>query len=109
MAIDKITDPALAANLYARNVNLTDETGGDDGNTDSAGGVSFSQFLKSEVQESIETMKSGEEMSAKAVTGEADLNDVVQAVTDAELTLQTVVALRDRLVSAFQDIMRLPI
>jgi flagellar hook-basal body complex protein FliE len=48
-------------------------------------------------------------MSAKAVTGEADLTDVVTAVTNAELTLQTVVSVRDRLISAYQEIMRMPI
>jgi len=48
-------------------------------------------------------------MSAQAVTGEADLTDVVAAITSAELTLQTVVAVRDRLISAYQEIMRMPI
>ena len=48
-------------------------------------------------------------MSAMAVTGEADITDVVQAVTSAELTLQTVVAVRDRMISAYQEIMRMPI
>jgi flagellar hook-basal body complex protein FliE len=43
------------------------------------------------------------------VTEEADLTEVVQAVTSAEVTLQTVVSIRDRLVSAFQEIMRMPI
>jgi flagellar hook-basal body complex protein FliE len=46
---------------------------------------------------------------AQGVTGENDLTDIVEAVTAAELTLQTVVAVRDRLVSAYQDIMRMPI
>ncbi len=35
--------------------------------------------------------------------------DVVQAVSNAELTLQTVVAVRDRVVNAYQEIMRMPI
>jgi flagellar hook-basal body complex protein FliE len=48
-------------------------------------------------------------MSAKAVTGEADIVDVVQAVGNAEITLQTVVAVRDRVISAYQEIMRMPI
>ena len=72
-------------------------------------GVSFSEFLKDSVEQSIDTMKSGEDMAAKAVTGEADLTDVVQAISSAELTLQTVVSVRDRMISAYQDIMRMPI
>ena len=73
------------------------------------GGVTFADMLRDNIQSSVKTMRGGEEMSAKAVTGEADLTDVVQAVTSAELTLQTVVALRDRMISAYQEIMRMTI
>lgn len=104
MAINKIVDPNLAAQAYSNssNVGMRRMVGGDDG-------VSFSDFLKDKVGESIDTMKGGESMAAKAVTEEADVTDVVQAVTNAEITLQTVVAVRDRLVSAYQEIMRMPI
>ena len=54
-------------------------------------------------------MRSGEDASARAVTGEAELTEVVQAVTAAEVTLETVVAVRDRMISAYQEIMRMPI
>lgn len=73
------------------------------------GGVSFSDFMTQAVENSMETMRAGEEMSAKAVMGDADITDVVQAVTSAELTLQTLVSVRDRMISAYQDIMRMPI
>lgn len=106
MAIDKIIDPNIAAKAYANNTNIGKQggiAGGDDE------GVSFADFLKQKAQDSVDTMRESEKMSAKAVTGEADLADVVQAVTAAEVTLQTVVAVRDRLVSAYQEIMRMPI
>ena len=77
--------------------------------TGSAGGVSFSDFLRDRVQDAADTVKSSEAMSARAVTGEADITEVVQAITEAELTLETVVAVRDRMISAYQDIMRMPI
>ena len=41
--------------------------------------------------------------------GTANLTDVVEAVTAAEMTLETVVAMRDRMMSAYQEIMRMPI
>ncbi|MCB1563084.1 MAG: flagellar hook-basal body complex protein FliE [Alphaproteobacteria bacterium] len=103
--VDKIIDPNIAANAYANNRNLGKSGGmasGDDG-------VSFSDFLRQKAVESVDTLKKSEEMSAKAITGEADLTDVVTAVTNAELTLQTVVSVRDRLISAYQEIMRMPI
>ncbi len=104
MAIDKIVDPGLAAKAYGNNLNIGNTAvGGQNKN-----GVSFSQFLEDAAESSIDTMKHGEQMSAKAVTGEAELTDVVEAVTAAEVTLQTVVSIRDRLVSAYQEIMRTP-
>lgn len=70
---------------------------------------SFADIMKETVTQSVDTIKGGEEMSAKAITGEADLVDVVQAVNSAELTLQTMVTVRDKMISAYQDIMRMPI
>lgn len=114
MPIDRIIDPNIALNAYTNSSNIAargqieggDET--EDGSGDS-GGVRFSDFLKDKSRESIDTLKAGEAASARAVTGEADLTDVVEAVTAAELTLQTVVSVRDRMISAYQEIMRMPI
>ncbi len=105
MPIDKIVDPNIVANAYTNTSNIGSRgiSGGD------GDGVSFSDFLKKTAADSIDTLKTGETMSAKAVTGEADLTDVVGAVTAAELTLQTVVAVRDRLIGAYQEIMRMPV
>ena len=41
--------------------------------------------------------------------GKADINDVVMAVREAEMTLSTVSAIRDRIVSSLQEILRMPI
>ena len=65
--------------------------------------------MRDSVQDSIDVLRTSETMSAKAVTGEADITEVVQAVTNAEITLQTVVSIRDRMVSAYQEILRMPI
>lgn len=109
--VDKIIDSNMAARAYGNSQNIgQNRVSGDDGETgDSSGGVTFSDFLKSKAAESIDTLRTSEQISAKAITGEADVTDVVQAVTAAELTLQTVVSVRDRLVSAYQEIMRMPI
>ena len=50
-----------------------------------------------------------EKMSAQAAAGKADVTDVVAAVSNAEISLQLVVAVRDRAVQAYQDIIRMPI
>ncbi len=54
-------------------------------------------------------MKAGEEMAAKQAAGKADMVSVVNAVNSAELTLNTVVAVRDKVIQAYQSIMNMPI
>jgi len=73
----------------------------------SAGG--FSDFLSDAVKDGIKTMKTGEQMATGAVTGQSNIVDVVNAVNSAELTLDTVVAVRDKVVQAYQSIMNMPI
>lgn len=77
------------------------------GGTTAGGG--FKQALESAGQQAIDALKAGEQASLEAVTGKAQLSDVVTAVTNAEVTLQTVVAVRDKVIQAYQDILRMPI
>lgn len=104
MAIDKL-DPSAAAGIYAntqKGVQGIKIAGSDDA-------LNFGQFVDKAARDSLATLKQGEKMQADAVIGKADLTDVVEAVTNAELTLQTVVALRDKMLGAYQEIMRMPI
>ncbi|MDE3115617.1 MAG: flagellar hook-basal body complex protein FliE [Pseudomonadota bacterium] len=73
------------------------------------GTSSFSQFLEGAVKDAVGTMKQGEDMAAKQVAGKADMVSVVSAVNAAELTLDTVVAVRDKVIQAYQSIMQMPI
>lgn len=111
--VDIIQNPAAAIQAYSRapqaGNNVMPGMGGDPNRPGRAGEVSFADVLEESARASIDTMKGGEKASAKAIAGEADLNDVVNAVTAAELTLQTVVAVRDRMISAYQEIMRMPV
>lgn len=105
MPIDKI-NPAAAAGAYS-NIQKAGQGAGISG--DDVSGPRFSDLIRKAAADSIETMHGGEKMSAQAVIGKANLTDVVEAVTNAELTLQTVIALRDRMLGAYQEIMRMPI
>ncbi|MEA2823597.1 MAG: flagellar hook-basal body complex protein FliE [Alphaproteobacteria bacterium] len=78
------------------------------GSVQTTGGT-FSDALASAVKSATETLHAGEAASAQGATGKGDLVQVVNAVTAAELTLQTVVAIRDRVIGAYQDIMKMPI
>ncbi len=100
--VDKITNPALVANAYGttQRTTLKDIPGG---------GIDFGELIKSGLNNAINTIKAADPAGAAAVAGKADLNDVVQAITKSELTLQTIVAIRDRLIGAYQEILRMPI
>lgn len=69
----------------------------------------FAETLGKVTQDAIDSSKKAEAMTTQAVAGEADLMDVVSAVSNAEVTLQTVVAVRDRVMNAYQEILRMPI
>ncbi len=70
---------------------------------------SFADLVGDAITGAIETGRKGEKLSTEAIAGTADLGEVVIAVTNAEVTLQTALAIRDRVVQAYQDIMRMPI
>ncbi len=57
----------------------------------------------------MSSLREGEAQSLQEAAGAADINDVVMAVNKAELTLQTVVTLRDKVIQAYQEIIRMPI
>ena len=72
-------------------------------------GKDFASVLETAAKDSISTMRKAETDSAAAIAGKADIRDVVQAVTNAELTLKTVVNVRDKVLSAYNDIIHLPV
>jgi flagellar hook-basal body complex protein FliE len=74
-----------------------------------AGGGGFADLLKQAADGAVGALKEGEAARIKAVTGKADISEVVTAVTNAEVALQTVTAVRDRVIQAYQDILRMPI
>ncbi len=72
-------------------------------------GQNFGDFLSDAVKDSINTIRQGEQAATAQVQGKANLVDVVNSVNAAEITLDTVVAVRDKVVQAYQSIMNMPI
>lgn len=74
------------------------------------GGQSFAAMVENAAKDALTTAKGAETLGIKAAAGaNVELTDVVTAVSNAEVTLQTVVAVRDKVIAAYQDIMRMPI
>jgi flagellar hook-basal body complex protein FliE len=69
----------------------------------------FGALLERVLEDAVAAGDKSERAATRAVVGQANLQDVVQAISAAEITLQTVVAVRDRMISAYQDIIRMPI
>jgi flagellar hook-basal body complex protein FliE len=97
---------ANAVNAYANAGKIVGQPGLDAPTGD---GKSFGDLLTKATNSVVDTVAQGEKASMQAVTGKADLASVTAAVNNAEMAVQTVVAIRDRVVQAYQDIMRMPI
>jgi flagellar hook-basal body complex protein FliE len=74
-----------------------------------AEGGDFSATLQRAVEGAVELGRSADAASTQALLGQGSVTDVVLAVSRAEMALQTATTLRDKVVSAYQDVMRMPI
>ena len=55
------------------------------------------------------TLQAGEDAAKSAMTGNADPHALVQALAQAELAIETAVTVRDKVVEAYQEILRMPV
>jgi len=72
-------------------------------------GESFADMVRGAAHDARATMANSEQMTQKAITGDAELHEVVTAVSAAEVTLRTVVSVRDKAVEAYQSILNMPV
>ncbi len=71
---------------------------------DQSGGGSFADTLKGFAEDTMGSLKEGEQAATAGATGKADLASIVTAISKAEMMLQTVVTIRDKVITAYQDI-----
>src|SRR3569833_479997 len=77
------------------------------GRSEASGG--FGSMVEGLVSDTTQQLRAAETASARQVAGKGDLIDVVTAIGAAETALDTMVAVRDRVVGAYTDIMRMQI
>jgi flagellar hook-basal body complex protein FliE len=77
--------------------------------TNEATGTSFGSMVQTMVGDAAGSLRAAEAESAKQVAGKGDMIDVVTAIGAAEMALDTVVAVRDRVVNAYSEVMRMQI
>lgn len=97
-------DPLSAARAYqeaARSAQSGGVQGGD--------AVDFGALVQEAVREAGQSANVAEQQALAVAGGRADIVDVVTAIAAAETQLQTVIAVRDQVISAYQEILRMPI
>ncbi|MEL3890850.1 flagellar hook-basal body complex protein FliE [Ferrovibrio sp. MS7] len=79
------------------------------GGANPVGDSGFGDMVRQALNSTVEAQQKAETLSTQAVNGKADVTEIVTAVTNAELALDTAIAVRDKVINAYQEIMRMPI
>lgn len=66
----------------------------------------FSDTLKDFMGDAVDTVVKSEQIAAKGAVGKADLQEVILAVSNAEIMMQTITSIRDKVISAYQEVLR---
>ena len=101
--------PLVAAKAYASTQSAAGIGGGAGGGLGGVGGSAFADMVKGVINNTVQTSKAAEAQMSAQVQGKAELVDVVTSVAAAEASLETVMAVRDQVIAAYQEIMRMPI
>jgi flagellar hook-basal body complex protein FliE len=102
--------PTIAANAYAALAKLHEGAaaiiGGDKG---ADAGPSFSTMLKDVIDAVAEAGKKSDAQAQAVAAGRANMIDVVTAVAETETTFQTLVSVRDKVIAAYEDVLKMQI
>ncbi len=108
-------NPAAAANAYA----ALGRVGADIGNLGRGGGAgsgaplgegtNFSSILKDVVSAVSQAGARADLQTQAAAMGKANMIDVVTAVAESETAITTLVSVRDKVIAAYEDILKMPI
>ncbi len=96
-----------AAKAYAATQNTGVSTPGAAGASE--GGMDFGAMVKTAMTDAMHASKHAETQIVAHAQGKAQLIDVATALSAAETSLETVMAVRDQVINAYQEIMRMPI
>ncbi|MBN9061624.1 MAG: flagellar hook-basal body protein FliE [Rhizobiales bacterium 65-9] len=97
---------AFAAGAYAANAGaaLTPSVA-----AKAPAGGGFADMVQQALRGAADAGHKADVRATQAAQGKGDLIDVVTAVTESETAIETLVAVRDRVINAYEEIMRMPI
>ena len=102
-----MASPTIAANAYANLARIMESSGG--GKGAETAGPSFSALLKDAVGSVMDAGRKSDAQTIAMASGKANVMDVVTAVAETDVAVSTLVSVRDRVIQAYEDIMKMPI
>jgi flagellar hook-basal body complex protein FliE len=107
-----MVSPISAAGAYAKLARLADP-GANIGKIGAAksdsNGPGFGQMVKEAIGSVVEAGKKSDAQSQAMAAGKANMVDVATAVTETEVAIESMVSIRDKVIQAYEEIMRMPI
>jgi flagellar hook-basal body complex protein FliE len=107
-----MTSPISAAGAYANAARIVGDPShalGQGGGADATSNTSFTSVLKEALNSVNETGHKSDQQTRALVNGGGNMIDVVTAVADTQVAIDAVVAVRDKVIAAYEEIMRMPI
>jgi len=94
---------------YSNASRLLSDKAGQGGLTPATDAPDFGKMLAGGMQSVADAGAVSDKLSVDMVNGKANVVDVVTAISQTELALESMVAIRDKVISAYEEIMRMPI
>ena len=94
-------DPVSALRAYQQTARAAQTSGGE--------GIDFGNLVQQAIREAGQTAQVAENQAMQVAAGQGDIVNVVTAIAAAETQLETVIAVRDQVIQAYQEILRMPI
>ena len=106
-----MASPSVAANPYASHPKILDSAGGASalGKIGDTNGPSFGAVLKETMSSVMDAGRKSDAQTIAMAQGKANVMDVVTAVAETDVAVSTLVSVRDKVIQAYEDIMRMPI
>lgn len=104
-----MSTPTIASNAYQMAARLAQSTAGMEDLNPNRDSPNFGQMVQNAVETVVDKGRETDQKSIGLVEGKTDVVDVVTAISETEVALETMVTVRDRVISAYEEIMRMPI
>lgn len=104
-----MSTPSIASNAYQMAARMAKAASGSEDVASGRDSVDFGQMVKDAVGTVVDKGRESDSKAIALANGKADVVDVVTAVAETEVAMETMVTVRNRVISAYEEIMRMPI